>query len=213
VYRPRHFTEDRLDVAVGLVRRAGFGHLVVDGPDGLASTPLPFVIDDAASSVRAHLARPNQVWSLAPCRALLIVAVDDAYVSPTWYPSKGEHGKVVPTWNYEVVHLHGHLAAHDDAAWIAGQVAELTDLNESRMPRPWSVDDAPADYVERMLQGIVGVELTVDRIEAKRKLSQNRSQADVEGVIAGLAEAAGSPRLGADAVRDAMREVLLEPDR
>ncbi len=117
-----------------MARAAGFGHLVVAGPDRLASTPVPFLISDDGAQVRAHLARPNMIWKLAPCDALLIVPLGDAYISPGWYPSKAEHGKVVPTWNYEVVHLHGRLVAHDDAAWTSTMVSDLTDLNESELP-------------------------------------------------------------------------------
>ena len=189
MYLPRYFTEDSTDAAVAMARTAGFGHLVIHGADALASTPMPFLISDDGVSVRGHLARPNAIWRAAPCEALLIVPVSDAYVSPSWYPSKPEHGKVVPTWNYEVVHLHGRLIAHDDAEWTGSLVRELTELNEFVLPRPWSVGDAPADYIDQLMRGIVGVEITVDRIEAKRKLSQNKSAADIAGVIRGLADA------------------------
>lgn len=201
MFVPRHFTEDRDEVVRALVRSAGFGHLVVSGDDRIESTPMPFVIDEAMASVRAHLARPNPIWHLAPCDALLIVPVTDAYISPSWYPSKREHGKVVPTWNYEVVHLHGRLRAHDDSDWVDRQIRELTDLNEATMATPWAVDDAPAGYIETTRRGIVGIELEVTRIDAKRKLSQNRPDADRVGVVDGLGDA--SPR-GA-AVRRAMR--------
>ncbi len=186
MYIPSHFAEDRNDVVLELVRRRGFGHLVCGGDGGLTSTPVPFLIDDDLSSVRAHVARPNPIWQLAPCRALLIVAVADVYVSPTWYPSKQEHGKVVPTWNYEVVHLHGHLITHDDPAWVRQQINDLTDQNEAVMPEPWEVSDAPAKFIEVQARAIVGIELLVDRVESKRKLSQNRSDSDRAGVIDGL---------------------------
>ena len=201
MYLPRQFTEHSTEAAVAMVRAAGFGHLVVTAPDGLASTPIPFLISDDGSRVRAHLARPNAIWKLAPCNALLVVPISDAYISPGWYPSKAEHGKVVPTWNYEVVHLHGRLIAHDDAAWTAAMVADLTDVNEAGMPARWSVDDAPADYTDELMSGIVGIELAVVRIEAKRKLSQNKSDADRAGAIAGLAES-HEPR--SETVRSAM---------
>lgn len=207
MYVPRHFAEDDVGVLAGLVRSAGFGHLVVGGPDGLTSTPLPFVVDDELRAVRAHVARPNGVWRPAPCDALLIVAVADAYVSPSWYPSKAEHGEVVPTWNYEVVHVHGRLTAHDDAAWVARQVRDLTDEHEAAMERPWSVDDAPGEYLDRMLRGIVGLDLEVARVEGKRKLSQNRPEADRLGAMSGLdaLAAAGSGR--AALVASAMRHL------
>ena len=128
-----------------------------------------------------HLARPNPVWKSAPCRALLIVPVTDAYVSPSWYPSKAEHGKVVPTWNYEIVHAHGALVAHDDPAWVRAQIDDLTALNEAPLAQPWATTDAPGDYIESLQLAIVGVELVVDRFEGKRKLSQNRSAGDRAG--------------------------------
>lgn len=186
MYLPRHFTEERDAVVLALVRGAGFGHLVASTEGSFESTPVPFVVDDELSSLRAHLARPNPIWKLAPCDALLIVPVTDAYVSPSWYPSKSEHGKVVPTWNYEVVHLHGRLIAHDDAEWIGRQIRDLTNTNEAVMPAPWAVDDAPADYIATTQRGIVGIELDVTRVEAKRKLSQNRTDDDLSGAIGGL---------------------------
>lgn len=193
MYVPRHFAEERTDVLVGLARTAGFGHLVVGGAGGFESTPLPFLVDDVGGQVRAHVARPNPIWRSAPCGALLVVPVSDGYVSPSWYPSKAEHGRVVPTWNYEVVHVHGRLVAHEDAGWLQAMVRDLTDLHESRRAEPWSVDDAPEDFTSRMVGGIVGLELIVDRLEGKRKLSQNRDESDREGAVAGLREN-GQPR-------------------
>jgi transcriptional regulator len=201
MYVPRHFAEDRYDIVRTLLRAAGFGHLVVATSDGLESTPVPFVVDDGLTSVRAHVARPNPIWKLTPNDALLIVPVTDAYVSPSWYPSKAEHGKVVPTWNYEVVHLHGHLVAHDDAHWVDRQIRDLTDTNEANLPEPWSVDDAPTGYVDATKRGIVGIELAVTRVDAKRKLSQNRPDEDRAGVRRGLDEASSRGQ----AVREAMR--------
>ncbi|MDJ0770206.1 MAG: FMN-binding negative transcriptional regulator [Ilumatobacter sp.] len=201
MFRSRHFAEDDAGTMVAMARAAGFGHLVVAGEEGLASTPVPFLIDDEGEVVRAHLARPNPVWRVAPCDALLIVPVTDTYVTPSWYPSKAEHGKVVPTWNYEIVHLHGTLVARDDDAWIEQMVRDLTDHHEAAFDRPWPVDDAPADYLTKMRKAIVGVELTVTRLDGKRKLSQNKNEDDLAGTIAGLA---GSPVRGAAAVRAAM---------
>jgi transcriptional regulator len=183
VYVPRHFAVEDRDEIVAMVRASGFGHLVVSTADGLDSIPVPFVVDDELRSVRAHVARPNPIWRAAPCEALLIVAGRDDYVSPGWYPSKAEHGRVVPTWNYEVVHLRGLLVVHDHAEWTARQIRDLTDVNEASMPEPWSVDDPPPGYVEQAQRGIVGVELEVTRIEAKRKASQNRDEPDRESVL------------------------------
>jgi transcriptional regulator len=163
---------------------------------------MPFIVADDGDVVRGHLARPNPVWRAAPCDALMIVPVTDAYISPSWYPSKAEHGKVVPTWNYEVVHIHGRLLAHDDVIWVEQLVRDLTDLNEVVLPEQWSVDDAPADYLEKMLRGIVGVELQVESLVGKRKLSQNRPGEDQAGIVAGLDATRGR---GAANIADAMR--------
>jgi transcriptional regulator len=206
MYVPRHFAEDRDEVVLALVRSAAFGHLVVATEEDLEATPIPFVVDEALTVVRAHVARPNPIWKLAPCNALMIVAVDDAYVSPTWYPSKAEHGKVVPTWNYQVVHLHGRLVAHDDVEWVGRQIRDLTDSNEATLPAPWAVSDAPEEYIATTQRGIVGLELDVTRIEAKRKLSQNRSADDITGVASGLRSVGGSAGI-ADAMELALAEV------
>jgi transcriptional regulator len=201
VYRQGAFAVDDLAEMVALARSAGVGHLVVAVPDGISSSPVPFVIDDAATSVRGHLARPNSIWKLAPCPAMLIVPVSDTYISPAWYATKAEHGRVVPTWNYEVVHVHGQLVAHDDPAWVARQIGDLTAENERSRPDPWAVSDAPDDYIAGLQRAIVGVELLVEKIEATRKLSQNKSAADQAGVAEGLAT---SERRGAAEVRRAM---------
>lgn len=199
---PRHFVEGDRCAAAMMARSAGFGHLTVAGADGPRSTPLPFLIDDDATLVRAHLARPNPALASAPAEALLVVPVSDAYVSPGWYPSKAEHGKVVPTWNYEVVHLHGRLVTHD-RAWTLQLVRDLTDHHEADMPTPWSVDDAPDAYIDGLLKAIVGISLEVTRVEAKRKLSQNKRADDLDGAISGLRS---EDRRGAREVADAMDE-------
>lgn len=183
---PPAFAEDRDAVVARLLRQAGFGHLVVTTDEGLVSTPIPFVVDHELTSLRAHVARSNRVWRAAPCDGLVIVPVTDAYVSPSWYPSKAEQGEVVPTWNYEVVHLHGRLVVHDDADWVQQQITDLTDTNEAGRAEPWAVTDAPDDYIAKQRRGIVGLELQIGHLAAKRKLSQNRGEADRAGVHRGL---------------------------
>lgn len=200
MYTPAHFAENDDVKVLELVRSTGFGHLVCQGDGGLTSTPLPFVVDDALGLVRIHLAKANPMWRAAPCPALIIIAVSNAYISPGWYPSKAEHGKVVPTWNYEVVHLHGRLTLHDDPDWLRSQIGELTDHNEAPLPRPWAVEDAPADFIAKQATSIVGLELTVDRVEAKRKLSQNRSEADRSGAMTGLRQECSDGGPTADAM-------------
>jgi transcriptional regulator len=133
------------------------------------------------------VARNNPQWSeAADGESLMIIQGADSYVSPSWYASKAEHGRVVPTWNYSTAHVYGTLVVHDDPAWLAGQVRRLTDANEAAFDHPWGVDDAPERYIAGQLRAIVGLELVIARIEAKAKLSQNRPAADIDGVVAGL---------------------------
>jgi transcriptional regulator len=151
-----------------------------------AATLLPFVW--TGDSVVAHFAKANPHWREieGDSPALLIVTGPDAYVSPSWYLAKAEHGKVVPTWNYSAVHLTGTARVHDDPEWLRAAVTELTDQHEGARDESWKVGDAPAPYIEGQLRGIVGVELTVTGVEGKAKLSQNRSDADRTGVVDGL---------------------------
>ena len=132
---------------------------------------------------------------------MVIVRGPDAYISPSWYAAKAEHGRVVPTWNYVTAHVHGELVIHDDVEWLESLVRRLTDRHESGRHEPWSVDDAPPRFIAGQLRAIVGVELVISRIEAKLKLSQNRPPADVDGVVAGLEH--GGDEISAAAVRAA----------
>lgn len=180
--------------AVAMIRAASFGHLVSMTDSGLVSTGLPVLIDMVGTQLvlHAHLARANPHWkSLQGAEALVIFPVTDAYVSPAWYRSKADDPRVVPTWNYEVVHVHGTVAVHDDPTWTREMVTNLTNVHERNRhdhddAPEWAVSDAPDDFVSRQLRAIVGIEIAIDRIEAKRKLSQNRSADDREGVIEGL---------------------------
>lgn len=170
-----------------LVASVGAGELITTGPEGYPlATRLPLVWD--GDRVLVHMAWANPHWrSIAEATpALLVVTGPEAYVSPGYYPSKAEHGRVVPTWNYSAVHLTGRLTVRTDPDWLRAQVGHLTDTMESGRPHPWSVDDAPAAYVDQQLKAIVGLELAVERVEGKVKLSQNRSEEDRAGVVAGL---------------------------
>jgi len=199
MYVPAAFALADRSVILDVLRQVAFGHLVsnqaADAP-GLAATALPFLIDDELTSLRAHFARGNPHWrTIDGADGLMIVPSADAYVSPRWYPSKADEGKVVPTWNYELVHLHGTIGIHDDAAWKRRVVEDLTVQNERRASaagpgEAWSVDDAPAVFIEQQLKAIVGVELRIVRIDAKRKLSQNKPEADRAGAAEGLARSA-----------------------
>jgi transcriptional regulator len=204
MYIPAHFAAD--DAAVGeLLHRHGAADLITLTVEGLAATMLPFIyVPDAGDlgALHGHLARNNPQWKLpAQGDSLVIVRGPDAYISPAWYASKAEHGRVVPTWNYVTAHVYGRLVVHDDTAWTEDLVRRLTAKHEAGRARPWSVDDAPPEFIAGQLRAIVGVELLITRIEAKAKLSQNRPPADVDGVIDGL-RARGDTR-SADAVEQA----------
>jgi transcriptional regulator len=194
---------DDEDVARRMVADAGAGELVTVGPDGYpVATLLPVLW--SGDRVRAHLARANPHWQLVDedSPALLVVTGPQAYVSPSWYASKAEHGRVVPTWNYTTVHLTGRVRVHDDVEWLRDLVSDLTSSHEGGRAAPWAVTDAPAAYVEGQLRGIVGVELVVERVEAKAKLSQNRSEADRAGVVESLrSEGTAGPGAVADLMR------------
>jgi transcriptional regulator len=194
MYVPAHFKPDDEQVR-DLLRNAGAANLITSTSEGLVATMLPLVYDEGASrpglgawgALLGHVARNNAQWRLpALGEALVIVQGPDAYISPGWYATKREHGRVVPTWNYITAHVHGRLVIHDDPAWVEANVRRLTAQHEGVRAEPWSVDDAPAAYVAGQLKAIVGIEIIIDRVEGKDKLSQNRSDADIAGVIDGL---------------------------
>lgn len=189
MYVPAHFTLDPTGVQA-LLGAGGAADLVTATAQGLVATLLPFVHDPDVGehgALLGHLARNNDQWQREVLgEALVIVRGPDAYVSPSWYASTAEHGRVVPTWNYVTAHVHGRLVVHDDARWVDALVRRLTDRYEAGSVHPWSVDDAPPAFVEGQLRAVVGVEVVITRVEAKAKLSQNRPDTDVEGVIAGL---------------------------
>ena len=198
MYIPAHFKPDEATVRE-LLDHQGAADLVTWTDEGLLATMLPFLYDAPGSrpdvgelgALVGHVARNNAQWRIPPLApALAIVRGPDAYISPAWYATKREHGRVVPTWNYVTAHVYGQLLIHDDVHWLEALVRRLTDHHESSRSAPWSVDDAPPDYISGQLRAIVGVEIRIERIEAKAKLSQNRSTADIDGSIAGL-EASG----------------------
>lgn len=170
------------------VRRIRAGELITVGFKGPEASFIPLLIADDAGTVTGHLAKANGQWERADLSipALVTWVGPDAYVSPSYYPSKHEHGKVVPTWNFITVQAKGMLSFHEDDEWKRRHVESLTDFHESALPDPWSVNDAPSDFIEGLVKAIVGIELRVTSIEGKWKLSQNRPEADVVGVISGL---------------------------
>ncbi|MGP3998705.1 FMN-binding negative transcriptional regulator [Streptomyces sp. 8N706] len=187
---PAHFAAEESAVH-DLLAQHGAADLVTATDQGLLSTLLPFVYDPEAGergALLGHLARNNDQWRLPVLgEAMVIVRGPDAYVTPSWYASKAEHGRVVPTWNYVTAHVYGELTVHDDPAWVGSLVRRLTQRHEAGSPHPWSVDDAPEAFVAGQLRAIVGIELAISRVHAKFKLSQNRPEADLAGVIDGLA--------------------------
>jgi transcriptional regulator len=159
--------------------------------DGLVATFLPLLFDPSLGehgALLGHVARKNDQWKRQPIgEALVIARGDDAYITPSWYPSKAEHGRVVPTWNYTTAHVFGQLVIHDDPAWVDRNVRGLTERQEAGRAESWSVDDAPPEFHAGQLRAIVGIELVINRVEAKFKMSQNRRDTDIDGVVAGLA--------------------------
>jgi len=184
MYVPDAFREDRTDVLRDAVRQIGFATLVTQGPDGAEANHLPLLLD--GDVLRGHVARANPVWKSGEGAALAIFLAAHAYVSPSWYPSKIEHGKAVPTWNYLTVHARGDIRWIADADWLRAHVTALSDAHETGRNEPWAVSDAPAVYIDAMLRGIVGFEIAIATLEGKWKLSQNRAGADREGVREGL---------------------------
>jgi transcriptional regulator len=191
MYVPR-FNTMADDEARRLVAAVGSAQLVTVADDGYpAATLLPVLW--AEDRLVFHMARANPHWrSIRPgAPALAVVTGAEAYVSPAWYRSKDEHGRVVPTWNYSAVHVTGRAEVHDDTEWLRDAVTRLTDTHEARRGAPWAVADAPDRYIDKQLRAIVGIELVVERVEGKAKLSQNRDDADFGGVIAGLRREGG----------------------
>ncbi|MDQ0692061.1 FMN-binding negative transcriptional regulator [Arthrobacter sp. W4I7] len=203
MYTPAHFLPSS-ETVQHLLDYPGAANLVTMTPQGLLATLLPVVYDPDVGehgALQGHLARNNTQWSEpASGEALAIIQGADAYVSPSWYASKAEHGRVVPTWNYTTAHVYGRLVIHDDPVWVSRQVRRLTGVHEAGFDHPWSVDDAPERFITGQLRAIVGVELVITRIEAKAKLSQNRPVADIDGVVAGL-RARGQSEAAADVER------------
>jgi transcriptional regulator len=207
MYLPKHFQADPSQTAE-LLAQITVADLITPTADGLFATFLPLIHEQSTpselGSMRGHVARRNDHWRLEPTGESMVIAHGpDAYISPGWYASKREHGRVVPTWNYLTAHIHGRLVIHDDVVWLEQTVRLLTERHEATQEHPWSVDDAPREFTEGQLRAIVGIEFQITRIEAKAKLGQNRTAADIDGAVSGL-RSVGDQRV-ADAMQSARR--------
>lgn len=212
MYLPKLHEETRTEVMHGLMRAQPLATIVTLGSDGLIANHLPLLLDSTCGefgTLRGHVARANPLWQQfsSTLESVIIFQGPDAYISPGWYPSKLEHGKAVPTWNYAVVHAHGLPRVVEDGGWLAKHLTELSDTHEAFQAAPWKLADAPKDYIDRMMEMIVGIEIPIAKLVGKWKVSQNRPAADRLGVIAGL-ESRADQRTSAMAalVRDAMQE-------
>jgi transcriptional regulator len=206
MYAPHQFSvtdSAEIEAALAAVR---LGCLVTHDAEGLTATHMPFLYDHARHVLTGHIARANPHWRRAgDADALAIFQGPNAYISPSWYQAKQETGRVVPTWNYEAIHVHGRAAWTLDPEWLIAQVSALSDRHEASRDQPWAVSDAPADYIRRMADGIVGLELSIERVEVTRKMSQNRPAADQAAVVGGLSS---SPAESDRAMAEAMRRAL-----
>jgi transcriptional regulator len=191
MYCPAHFSESRPEALHALMREHPLATLVTMGESGLNVDHVPLILETATDGnavLHGHVARANPMWRTlrADVEALAIFHGPDAYITPSWYPTKREHGKAVPTWNYAVVHARGPLRVIHDADWLRTQVESLTQTQESAFAEPWAVSDAPADYIEKMLAAIVGIEIPVKSLEGKWKASQNQPEGNRQGAVQGL---------------------------
>jgi transcriptional regulator len=194
MYRPKFFDVAEIEAQHAMIRDIGFGAMISHDADGLEATHLPFVLEPERGTLGTligHVARANPHWErLDPsAECLVVIQGPHGYVSPSWYPSRDPGNRVVPTWNYTAVHAYGRVTTFDEPARLRAAVASLTDENERRFETPWSIGEAPTEFIDGMLRAIVGIEVEITRLEGKRKLSQNRSGADRDGVITALSEA------------------------
>ncbi len=190
MYRPPAFREDRSEVLHEAIRAHPLATLITCGESGLVANVIPFTlrVSREGEVLRAHLAKANEQIAdlIAGAQALVMFQGPQAYITPSWYPTKLEHGKVVPTWNYVIVQVWGSPRIIDNVAWLRDQLTELTDAHERDREQPWSMNDAPADFITGQMKGIVGLEVPIERIEGKWKVSQNQPATNRQGVEQGL---------------------------
>jgi transcriptional regulator len=205
MYQPSVFREERLEVLHALIRAHPLATLITGGAGGLIANLVPFTLATLGEkgTLRAHIARANdQVEALrAGAETLVVFQGPDAYITPSWYPSKEEHGRVVPTWNYVVVQVRGIPHIIEDAVWLRAQIGALTSSQEERRPQAWSVSDAPEPFIDGQIKAIIGIEIPILAIDGKWKVSQNRSAADRQGVYNGLRN---------EGISDAMAKLVAE---
>ena len=189
MYNPNSFAITDTARLRDAIRATGAAEVITFGTEGIEVSIVALLVSDDGMTLTGHLSKANPQWKNADLSVPVLVTWrgPDAYVSPSYYPSKAEHGKVVPTWNYITIHARGCLVIHDDPIWVRQLVGSLTDFHEANFAEPWGLGDAPPSYVDTMVQEIVGIEVQVTSLEGKWKLSQNRPPSDVAGVIAGLA--------------------------
>lgn len=191
MYVPPHFNEPCIETLHALITRHPMGLLLTHGKSGLDANHIPFHLDSAAGSfgvLHAHVARKNPVWQdiATGDEVLAVFQAGDAYISPNWYPSKHETHRQVPTWNYRVAHARGRVTIHDDERYVRGVVARLTRTHEATQPTPWKMTDSPKEYIDGMLQEIVGIEIEITALVGKLKLSQNKAADDIQGAAEAL---------------------------
>ena len=188
MYNPAAFVENRPDVLHRFLRRHPFATLISAGPNGFSSSHVPMLFDEPSNVLRCHVARANPHWQhlQASPETLVLFQGPHHYISPSWYASKQQGGKVVPTWNYTTVHVQGRARIFDDREDLVTLVRQLTNEHEASFEQPWSIDDAPSDYIDAMARSIVGIEISIDQIAGKGKLGQNRSEQDRRSAIEGL---------------------------
>lgn len=206
MYNPALFREGRVPVLFDAIEKIGLGTLIASTPDGLEANHIPMLIDpkpEPYGKLLGHVARANPIWQNVEqgSDALAVFLGANAYISPSWYPSKKETGTGVPTWNYLAIHAYGKIHFYHDAAELKEHVGALSSAHEAELPEPWAIGDAPAEYIDTMVQRIVGFRLSVARIEGKWKMSQNREAQDAKGAREGLLDKGGEQR---KAVAEAM---------
>ncbi|MBA1280115.1 MULTISPECIES: FMN-binding negative transcriptional regulator [Pseudomonadaceae] len=209
MYVPEHFSAPSTDAMLQLVRQHPLGILFTNGGSGLDANHIPFELaaeQGALGTLHAHVARNNPVWTEVRNgdEVLVVFRGEEAYISPNWYPSKQEHHKQVPTWNYKVVHAHGRITIRDDERYVRGLVAKLTRTHEASEPKPWKMTDAPKEYMASMMLAIVGIEIEITRLAGKFKLSQNKDPRDIHSAATILIER------GHEALGESMRDLALD---